>query len=75
MTFLAIQVQVATPTVRILKAKDNRFVISCPEDVAIWRPLAQEGYKIYSTELILQAVLKQEIDWESPECIVDESSP
>ncbi|KAG6333418.1 hypothetical protein ID866_5668 [Astraeus odoratus] len=64
------QVQVTTPTVRILKAKTNRFVISCPEDASVWRPLVQEGYKIYSTEFILQAVLKQEIDWDSPESIV-----
>ncbi|KIK27824.1 hypothetical protein PISMIDRAFT_7822 [Pisolithus microcarpus 441] len=64
------QVQNTTPTVRILKAKGNRYVISCPEDASIWRPLVEEGYKIYSTELILRAVLKQEIEWDNTECIV-----
>ncbi|KAI6121288.1 hypothetical protein F5141DRAFT_999256, partial [Pisolithus sp. B1] len=64
------QVQNTTPTVRILKAKGNRFVISCPEDVSMWRPLVEEGYKIYSTELILRAVLKQEIEWDNTACIV-----
>ncbi|KAF9219682.1 hypothetical protein BS17DRAFT_788949 [Gyrodon lividus] len=63
-------VQTANPTVRILKGKENRYVVSCPEDISIWRPLAKEGYTIYSTELILQAVLKQDIDWENKECIV-----
>ncbi|KAI6032733.1 hypothetical protein F5J12DRAFT_712976 [Pisolithus orientalis] len=67
------QIQNATPTVRILKAKANRYVISCPEDVSIWRPLVDEGYKIYSTELILRAVLKQEIEWDNAECIVSGS--
>ncbi|KAI6157358.1 hypothetical protein BKA82DRAFT_1000669 [Pisolithus tinctorius] len=68
------QIQNATPTVRILKAKANRYVISCPEDVSIWRPLVDEGYKIYSTELILRAVLKQEIEWDNAECIVSGSN-
>ncbi|KAL4080140.1 hypothetical protein V8B97DRAFT_700237 [Scleroderma yunnanense] len=68
------QIHITTPTVRILKAKENRFVISCPEDVSIWRPLAQEGYKIYSTELILQGVLRQEVEWESTECMVNGSN-
>ncbi|KAI6044605.1 hypothetical protein EDC04DRAFT_2936196, partial [Pisolithus marmoratus] len=59
------QIQNTTPTVRILKAKKNRHVISCPDDVSIWRPLVAEGYKIYSTELILRAVLRQEIEWDN----------
>ncbi|KAH7883429.1 hypothetical protein F5I97DRAFT_1905100 [Phlebopus sp. FC_14] len=64
------QVQMTNPTARILKGRDNRHVISCQEDISIWRPLVQEGYRIYSTELILQAVLKQKIEWENEECIV-----
>ncbi|KIK88110.1 hypothetical protein PAXRUDRAFT_802378 [Paxillus rubicundulus Ve08.2h10] len=66
------QVQTAKPTLRILKGGKNRYVVSCPEDISIWRPLAQEGYKIYSTELILQSVLKQDIDWQNKACIVTE---
>ncbi|KAG1767131.1 hypothetical protein EDD22DRAFT_876793 [Suillus occidentalis] len=57
------QVQTSKPTVRILKANKNRHVLSCPADQSIWRPLVEEGYTIYSTELILLAVLTQEIRW------------
>lgn len=42
---------------------ENRFVISCPEDVSIWRPLAQH-HKIYTQELILTSALRQEIHWD-----------
>ncbi|KAF9237242.1 hypothetical protein BU15DRAFT_48989, partial [Melanogaster broomeanus] len=64
------QVLTTNPTVRMLKGKENRYIVSCPEDRSIWRPLVQEGYTIYSTELILQAVLKQDVDWENKECVV-----
>ncbi|RPD54429.1 hypothetical protein L226DRAFT_493972 [Lentinus tigrinus ALCF2SS1-7] len=57
------QLSTQTPTVRILAGHDNRFVISCPEDVSIWRPLAQHN-KIYTQELILTSALRQEIDWD-----------
>lgn len=52
------------PTLRILKGHDNRFVISSPTEVSIWRPLAESGYPIYSQELILTAVLKQKVEWD-----------
>ncbi|KIJ57442.1 hypothetical protein HYDPIDRAFT_104235, partial [Hydnomerulius pinastri MD-312] len=64
------KVQTTNPTIRIMKGKVGRYVVSCPEDALIWRPLVQDGYKIYSTELILQAVLKQDVDWENKECII-----
>lgn len=54
-----------TPTVRILKASSDRYVISCPDDKTIWRPLAEAGYPVYNQELILTGMLKQEIDWEN----------
>ncbi|KAI0699877.1 hypothetical protein C8T65DRAFT_580765 [Cerioporus squamosus] len=57
------QLSTQTPTVRILAGHDNRFVISCPEDVSVWRPLAQH-HKIYTQELILTSALRQEIDWD-----------
>ncbi|TBU24360.1 hypothetical protein BD311DRAFT_702198 [Dichomitus squalens] len=57
------QVSTQTPTVRILAGHGNRFVISCPEDVSIWRPLAQH-HKIYTQELILTSALRQRIDWD-----------
>ena len=59
------QVVTQSPTARILKGHDNRFVISCAEDLSIWRPLSQHGYPIYSQELILTGVLKQQIDWDA----------
>lgn len=65
------QVQTSTmPTARILKGKAHRYVISCPEDKAIWRPLVQEGFKVYSPELVLRGALRQEIEWENEECLV-----
>ncbi|EIW75709.1 hypothetical protein CONPUDRAFT_112253 [Coniophora puteana RWD-64-598 SS2] len=57
-------VQTASPTVRSLKGKENRYVVSCPEDISIWRPIAQEGYPVYTAEMLLLAILRQEIGWE-----------
>ncbi|KAG9311151.1 hypothetical protein JVU11DRAFT_8217 [Chiua virens] len=59
-----------TPTVRILAGKPNRYVVSCEEDKAIWRPLVQEGFKVYSTELLLRAALVQKIEWDRPESLL-----
>lgn len=65
------QIQTSTtPTVRILRGKANRYVVSCPEDKGIWRPLAQEGFKVYSPELVLRGALRQEIEWQNEECLV-----
>ena len=50
---------------RILKTNSERFVISCVDDKAIWRPLEEAGYTVYNQELILTGMLKQEIDWEN----------
>ncbi|TFK90623.1 hypothetical protein K466DRAFT_543199 [Polyporus arcularius HHB13444] len=58
------QLSTQSPTVRVLAGHDNRYVISCPEDVSIWRPLAQHDHKIYTQELILTSALRQEIDWD-----------
>ncbi|OAX40254.1 hypothetical protein K503DRAFT_714884 [Rhizopogon vinicolor AM-OR11-026] len=68
------QVQTSKPTVRILKANENRHVISCPTDHSIWQPLVEEGYTIYSTELVLLAILTQEIRWKEDGCIVAKPS-
>ncbi|KAI0779277.1 hypothetical protein C8Q74DRAFT_1258208 [Fomes fomentarius] len=57
------QLSTQNPTVRIMAGHENRFVISCPEDVSIWRPLAQH-HKIYTQELILTSALRQEIHWD-----------
>ncbi|OJT11416.1 BRCT-containing protein 1 [Trametes pubescens] len=49
-----------TPTVRVLNGHDNHFVISCPADVSIWRPLAEHGHRVYTQELILTSALRQQ---------------
>ncbi|KAJ7178477.1 hypothetical protein C8R43DRAFT_1117863 [Mycena crocata] len=54
-----------TPTVRILNSAPGRYVISCLEDIAVWRPLTKDNV-IYSQELLLTAALTQEIDWDNP---------
>ncbi|PSS00871.1 hypothetical protein PHLCEN_2v4098 [Hermanssonia centrifuga] len=59
------QLLIQSPTARILKGHDNRFVISSPADVSIWRPLSEQGYPIYNQELVLTAMLKQQIDWDN----------
>ncbi len=58
------QLLIQSPTARILKGHDNRFVISSPADVSIWRPLSEQGYPIYNQELVSTAMLKQQIDWD-----------
>ncbi|KDQ49612.1 hypothetical protein JAAARDRAFT_165491 [Jaapia argillacea MUCL 33604] len=62
-----------TPTVRVLNGQPKRYIISCPEDVSIWRPVAQQGIIVYSPELILTGALKQEIDWEASASRVPDS--
>ena len=64
------QLMTQNPTVRILKGHDNRFVISSPADVSIWRPLSEAGYPIYSQELILTSVLKQDVEWDKEAYLV-----
>ncbi|TFK70491.1 hypothetical protein BDN72DRAFT_958770 [Pluteus cervinus] len=54
----------STPTLRILNAQPNRIIISCPEDVSIWRPISAQ-HPIYSPELILSSALKQDVDWDN----------
>ncbi|KAF7376219.1 hypothetical protein MSAN_00037000 [Mycena sanguinolenta] len=54
-----------TPTVRILNSAPNRYVISCAEDISIWRPLTTD-HVIYTQELVLTGALTQRIDWDNP---------
>ncbi|KAJ6499219.1 hypothetical protein C8R45DRAFT_821020 [Mycena sanguinolenta] len=54
-----------TPTVRILNSAPHRYVISCPEDISIWRPLTTD-HVIYTQELLLTAALTLRIDWDNP---------
>jgi len=61
-----------SPSLRIIKAApENRYVISCKEDISIWRPIAVEGYKIYSQELLLAGIMKQQMEWDEEEFMVE----
>ena len=58
------QYLVSTPTLRILDANEDRHVISCPEDASIWRQLSHK-HPVYTHELLLTGILKQEMDWDN----------
>ena len=66
--FLILRIQVSTqvPTLRIIQSSSDRHVVSCPDDVSIWRPIARK-YPIYTQELILTSALKQEVEWDNEE--------
>ncbi|KAH9892440.1 hypothetical protein C8Q73DRAFT_698027 [Cubamyces lactineus] len=64
------QLSTQTPTVRMLNGHDDRFVISCPADVSIWRPLVEHGHPVYTQELILTSALRQELDLEDATFLV-----
>ncbi|OSD06683.1 hypothetical protein PYCCODRAFT_1382487 [Trametes coccinea BRFM310] len=64
------QLSTQTPTVRILSGHDDRLVISCPEDVSIWRPLVEHEHLVYTQELILTSALRQELDLDDPGFLV-----
>ncbi|KAI0665873.1 hypothetical protein C8Q78DRAFT_480053 [Trametes maxima] len=61
------QLSTQTPTVRMLNGHDDRFVISCTEDISIWRPLVEHGHQIYTQELILTSALRQELNLDHTE--------
>ncbi|KAJ6499974.1 BRCT domain-containing protein, partial [Mycena vitilis] len=54
-----------SPTIRILNSAPNRYIISCREDIGIWRSLTKD-HAIYTQELLLTAAMTQEIDWDNP---------
>ncbi|KAF5344832.1 hypothetical protein D9756_011094 [Leucocoprinus leucothites] len=61
------------PTVRQLTGHADRHIISCAEDISIWRPLAAQGVPIYMHKFLLIGVLRQELDWDLMEFRVAES--
>ncbi|KAK7057115.1 hypothetical protein R3P38DRAFT_1161363 [Favolaschia claudopus] len=60
------KVMTSNPTIRVLNSAPYRYVISCPEDVSLWRSLTKH-HTIYSQELLLSAALTQQIDWKNPD--------
>lgn len=66
------RVATQTPSARIISSDpDTRYVISCKEDISIWRPIAAQGFKIYNQELLLTGVMKQEIEWDREDFVVE----
>jgi len=65
------QLRQQIPTVRALNSKGHHYVISCPEDASIWRPIAEAGHPVYSQELILSAALTQEIRLKAEDVRID----
>jgi len=69
------QLRQQNPTVRALSSKGSssgqHYVISCPEDASIWRPIAEAGHPVYSQELILIAALTQEIRLKAEDVRID----
>lgn len=64
-------VSAQSPTLRIISNNTgSRFVISCKEDQSIWRPIADQGYKVYTHEFLLMGVLKQRMDWDNKDFLV-----
>lgn len=63
------QITTTQANLRNLNARPNRYVISCPEDEGIWKPLLPQ-HKIYSQEFVLTGALKQEAEWNNTELMV-----
>ncbi|KAF9321933.1 hypothetical protein BG003_009251 [Podila horticola] len=45
-----------------IKEKETIVVVSCEEDVEMWKQLQEVGARVYSKELILQGLLLQQLD-------------
>ncbi|KAF9480753.1 hypothetical protein BDN70DRAFT_856332 [Pholiota conissans] len=65
------QVTTQTPSVRIINAApETRHVISCKDDISIWRPIASLGIKIYTQEFLLNGALNQKMEWDRDDLTV-----
>jgi mediator of DNA damage checkpoint protein 1 len=53
-----------TPTLRLIQNGKDRHILSCAEDIAIWRNMAENDIPIYTPEFVLMGVLTQKLDWE-----------
>lgn len=60
------QISTQIPTPRMLEGHDDRHMMSSPADQHVWRGLAEEGFAVYSPELLLMGVLKQDMEWNNP---------
>ena len=65
------EVTIQAPSLRIIRAApERRCVITCPQDVSIWRPIVEGGFRVYSPELVLAGVMGQEIEWDREDYMV-----
>ena len=55
----------------MLGRTDNRHVISDPKDMAVWRPLRLAGVPIYTKEMVLNLILRQEVNWDDSSTQLD----
>ncbi|KIJ92959.1 hypothetical protein K443DRAFT_684887 [Laccaria amethystina LaAM-08-1] len=67
------QVGNSAPTARILGANPDRYIISCVEDISIWRPIYSQNFPIYTQELVLNGALRQEVEFDNDEYRVEGS--
>ena len=49
----------------------HSYVISCPEDVSVWQPIADAGHPVFSKELVFSAALTQEIRLDAEDVRID----
>ncbi|KAL1746219.1 hypothetical protein HDZ31DRAFT_13732, partial [Schizophyllum fasciatum] len=54
------------PTARTFKNDPKtKHLISSKEDAPVWRPIVAEGFKVYTSEVVLDSALRQEVDWDN----------
>ncbi|KAL1658835.1 hypothetical protein GGF50DRAFT_66503 [Schizophyllum commune] len=62
------------PTVRTFKNDPKtKHLISSKEDAPVWRPIASEGFKVYTGEVVLDSALRQEVDWDNESYVLPEA--
>jgi hypothetical protein len=54
----------------MVTSKPDRYVISCKDDGSVWRAIAENDVPIYTKELILTGILKQEMGWDDRDFMV-----
>lgn len=54
----------------MVTSKSDRYVISCEDDGSIWRAISENGVPVYTKELILTGILKQQIAWDDKDFMV-----
>ncbi|KAI0029197.1 hypothetical protein K488DRAFT_56969 [Vararia minispora EC-137] len=58
------------PSLRSLQSKEGVCIISCEDDQSVWRPFAEAGHTVYTTEIVLTSALVQQIRWKDPSVVL-----